>query len=453
MNRFLAKIRCRIKIRMESYDEMALNRGKILTENCFNNVTANLVGGNFITGLLLYFHASTMQIGMLNIIIYICNTLQILSPLLLERLPKRKTFLIWSRVVIHFINVVLIGLIAVLPSTDQTKVILILAAQALLNLVSFTNSGFSIWHMKSVPEDKRAQFFSLNQITIYASIYFFLLLGSFVVDWFKAAGMELIGMMCLRGAAVVFAVLDILWLTKITEYPNEESDKKTDLKLIFTAPFQQKRYLVSVLVVFLWNFFANTTGSFYTVYLLKKVKVGYSFINLVGAIYVPCVLFLGPVWARYINRTSWFGAFYKALIAYGVFYLGQSFVTADWPWLYVIVILFCNLMSPAINIIMANMSFYHIPEKNQSVYLTFCTTLSMIGALLGNYYATTFMTLTEGVSFSFFGMPFQSAQVAVFVTGCLILVLGVIVFFLNRMENKNIGATSAKQLCDEKPEQ
>jgi len=383
---------------------------------------------------------------MINIIANICNALQLLSPLLLERFRRRKPLLIASRIIVHLVNVVLIGLVAVLPIESQPKVIMILGAQAILNIVSAsTAQGFSIWHMKSVPEHVRAKYFSLNQITSYASLYSFILLGSFIVDQFKAGGNELMGMLVLRGIAVVFAALDIFWLVKIIEYPNEENTEKTDLKLIFTAPFKQKRYLISVSIMFLWSLLANTTGSFYAVYLLEDVNLTYSYMNIVGATYVPCVLFLGPVWARIINKTSWFTAFYISVFLYAVPYIGQGFVTADWPWLYLVVVILCNMSAPGINISYANLAYYNLPRQNQTVYLTFASTLACIGALLGTYYATTFRQLADGLSITLFNIVFTTPQIMVSVTGTLLIVLSVIVYFLNVHEKKLIAAESGSK--------
>jgi len=437
MNAFFSRIRLRIQSKMSTYDEMARNRGKILTENCCANVVNNLVGGNFLTGLLLLMDATTVEIGMISIIANICNTLQIFSPLLLERFRRRKPLLIASRAIIHLVNVVLIGLVAVLPVESQPKVLMILGLQAVLNIVSAsTAQGFSIWHMKSIPENVRANYFSINQITSYASLYAFVLLGSFIVDKFKAAGNELNGMLILRAIAILFAVLDLICLSKIIEYPNEENTEKTDLKMIFTAPFKQKRYLISVLVMFLWQVLANTTGSFYTVYLLEEVNLSYSFLNIVGATYVPCVLFLGPLWARVVNRTSWFTAFYSSVFLYALFYVGQGFVTAQWSWLYLVVVVFCNIMAPGINISYANLAYYNLPRQNQTVYLTFASTVACIGALLGTYYATWFRGFADGWVINIFSIPFTTPQIMVSVTGLLLVVLAAIVYVLDRHDRK-----------------
>ena len=446
MNGFISRMRQRFESKMSTYDEMARNRGKILTENCFNNVVANLVGGNFLTGLLLLLNATTVEIGMVSIIAQVCNMMQILSPLLLERFKRRKTLLIISRIICHMINVVLIGMIAVLPVADQPKVLLILGAQAILNIVSAsTAQGFSLWHMKSIPENKRANYFSLNQITSYASLYTFVLLGSFIVDNFKANGNELLGMLILRVIAVLFAVLDIFCLTKIIEYPYEENQQKTNLKLIFTAPFKQKRYLLSVAVMFLWQLLANTTGSFYTVYLLEDVHLSYSYLSIVGAIYVPCVLFLGPVWAKIINKTSWFSAFCFSTFFYAIAYLGHGFVTADWPWLYLVVVLLCNFMAPGINISYANLAYYNLPTQNSTVYLSFANTAACLGALLGLYYATAFREFADGWLIHVFGIPFTTPQIMITVTGFLVLLLSFIVFFIQKYEKKHWSAQAQEE--------
>ena len=427
-------LRRKLRDRMASGDELAHNRALILAENCTNSVQANLVGGNFFTGLLLLLNASTLQIGMVNILTYVCNTLQLLSPLILERYASRKKLLIFSRIVIHVLNIVMIGLVGILPVAERLRVTLILGLIALLNAVSaLTSPGFSVWHIQSIPDRERANYFSANQRLVNFAVYILILVGGLFIDRFKAMDREMLGFLILRGVAVLFAVWDICLLARIKEYEYPKSNPPT-VKSLFTEPFHAKLYMLSVLIGFLWNFFATTTGSYYSVYMLQHLQVSYSFLNLVSALYVPVVLFLAPVWARYINRTSWLSVFWKALLFYGVFYCGHSFVNADCLWLYPVVVIFCFLLSPAINLVMANIAYYNIPEKNQTIYLSFYSFCSMIGAILGNLFATQFMLHTEGRTFRMFGVPMISNQFLPTITGLLIIALGVIVFFLDRRE-------------------
>ena len=428
------QVRHNIRLRFTPEDELAENRLMIIGENCASSIVSNLIGGNFFTGLLLMLNADTVQIGLVNILTYIANLCQLFSPLLLERFASRKKILIWSRVVIHILNIIMIGLVGALPFEARLRVTIILGFVAILNAVSgLTSPGFSVWHMQSVPERERANYYSLNQRAVNLAAYIFILAGSSFADFFKAHGMELQGYLILRGVAVLFAIWDIWLLARIKEYDYPKGEP-LNLKKLITEPLKAKKYMTSVLIVFLWNFFATTNGSYYSVYMLQTLNVSYSFLNLVGAMYVPCVMILAPIWARYINRTSWLSVFWKTLILYGIFYLGHSYVTASCLWLYPVVVLCCYLISPGLNLVNANMAFYNIPRENQTVYLSFCSAASMVAAILGNLFATRFMLIFEDHMFRMFGVDMYPGQFLVSITGALIILLGVIVFFIERRE-------------------
>ncbi len=437
----LSLLKRRLRDRLTGEDELAQNRALIIAENCANSIQANLVGGNFFTGLFLLLDATTVQIGLVNIVIQVCSMFQLISPMILERFRTRKRLLIFSRATVYILNIVMMGIAANLPIETRSRVYIMLGLQALLNAVSAcTSPGFSVWHIQSIPDRERAHYFSVNQRLSSLLSNGLILIGGFVTDAFTAHGQKMLGLMVLRGAALCFACLDIRLLSRIREYPYPET-KPPRLRELVTEPFREKRYLQSVLIVFLWNLFATTTGSYYSVYLLSTLNYSYGFLNLNAALYVPVLLLLAPLWARYINRTSWLAVFWKALLLYGAFYCLYPFVTEGKMWVYVAVNLLNFVMSPAINLVTANMSFYNIPRKNQTIYLSFCSTSATVAAVLGNVYATQFMLRTEGRRFELFGVPMQNNQFMPFVTGLLIMFLGVIVFFINQKEKNRLSKT------------
>jgi len=418
------------------FDEKEGNRHKIIAEGCLNSVAANLVGGNFLTGLLIYLNASNFELGIINVIAYVCNILQILSPLLLSRFERMKKMLIGSRIVTHFINIVMIGIISAIPmGSNRVQIYMILGCIALLNVVSAaTAQGFTIWHFESIPEKRRADHFAQNSIFVNLAAYIFILSGSAMLDWFKAENMELTGLLILRVVGVIFAALDIFCLAKIKEYPYGETVGPVSLKQIVTVPLKHKKYLRSVLIIFLWNFVGNTCGSYFSVYLLDTLQMSYSFMNICSALYVPIVTLMGPLWARYINRTSWLSALYKVMFIYGIIHVTHAFVMDGFEWFYIVVALLCHLFSPAINIIISNMSFYHLPRESQSVCLPFSATFTYIGAMCGTGYAILFMTLFEDLQFSLLGMTFYAPQIMTVITGVFIFVYGIVVKYLDSKE-------------------
>lgn len=430
-------VKNRILNRARPCDEKEANRYRILTENCFYNIAANLVGGNFLTGLLIYLEASTVQIGMVNVIVYLCNTLQLLSPLLLNRFEKRKKLLIGSRIIVLLSNIVLIGIVCFLPFENSVQVALVLGCIALLNIVSAsTAQGVSLWHMGSIPEHRRATHFSQSTAFNNLAIYIFVLIGSSVLDHFKAEGEALAGFTILRVAALIFAAGDIFWLLKIKEYPYEDTKGPVKIKEIFIEPFKHKQYIPSILILFFWNFVATTSGSYYTVYMLDTLNMSYSFINICSALYVPMVFLVRRRWANYVDRTSWLSALYKVLFAYGAVFFTHVLVMEGTEWFYLIVVILCFVFSPALNIIIPNMSFYNLPKESQTICLSVSSTFANLGAMCGTYYAIFFMSTFKDVSFELFGHTFVTAQMMPCFTGAMIILFGIFVYRLSKKEQR-----------------
>ena len=275
--------------------------------NYCNGVTANLIGANFFTGFLLLMNASDSYVGLIAMIAMFGNMLQVLSPLLLERFAERKRVLMIGRGTVHFLNIVVISVIPLLVPADALKLSLILIVVLLLNVINAMMApGYQVWHIKSIPNEIRSRYFSFFTLTNSILVYTVVLAGSQVVDAFKKGGSELTGLLIIRGLAFVLAILDLYFLSKIKEYPVPGRDIK--IKDVLFSPFKRK-YLITVAIACMWSFSANIPSSFYTVYLLRELKISYSFINTVNMLSVPVMIFFMPIWRKRVDRTSWFRVF------------------------------------------------------------------------------------------------------------------------------------------------
>ena len=95
---------------------------------------ANLVGGNFYTGLMLLLGADDSFIGLMSMFVFSANLMQIFSPLVLEHFPQRKKLLILMRLIIQTMNIVLIGCIPFCPFERQAKLVIFGALVLTLNV-------------------------------------------------------------------------------------------------------------------------------------------------------------------------------------------------------------------------------------------------------------------------------------------------------------------------------
>ncbi|MDD2503194.1 MAG: MFS transporter [Clostridia bacterium] len=418
--------------------EFSQNRRNILISNYNSVVANNLIGGNFFTGFLLLMNINDSDIGLITVISMFGNMLQVFSPLLLERFEKRKKILIIGRIVIHFINIVLISIIPILAPNDSMKLSLILVATLLVNVLNaMTAPGYQVWHIKSVPNEMRSRYFSFIQLTNSIIVYTVILFASLMVDVFKQNGNELTGLLILRGAALVLAVFDIVYLARIREYP--VSKRNMRVRDVMLSPFKEKKFLVTVAMACMWSFTANIPGSYYSVYLLRELNISYSFLNTVNMLSIPVMILVMPIWRRKVDTTSWFRTLYLCISLYIVHYLGLAFVTEKNLLLYLIFMLYAFAISPGINLVFSNLPYVNMPDENQTNLLGFYSTLNSFAGFLGASLGRQFITMTEGMRIKFGGTTMGNKQLVLILAAVFMLASALTIFRLTRKSDSEIA--------------
>ena len=406
-----------LRRRFASTDEFAVNRRFIAGDNYAYNIAVNLAGGSFFTGYLLLLHADNAFLGLVTMATLLGNSLQFLSPILLNRFPRRRPILIGTRAVFLLINIVLIGAAQYLPIPSQ--LVFVLAAAFLMNSVSaLVQPGVLVWHIRSIPDATRVRFFSFISLSVNVTMYAAILIGSRVVDTFKAGGNEMLGLTVLRAVAVGVAVLDLLSMSRIREYP--EPPASSALRTLLN-PFRTPRYLATVAVTCLWSFAANLSGPYFTAYLLQDVQIEYTVLNLVGAMIVPVMLLTTPFWRRHIERSDLRKAFRLCLALFSLHYFVIAFTTKATLLLYPIAALYSFVMVTGMNIVMANMPFLHMPDDDRTTAIGFYAAVNAVAALLGVLVGREFVDLTATLGLSVFGIHLGNRQLVMVLTGSTML--------------------------------
>lgn len=418
-------------------DNQSGDRVRVLFYHYEANVVTNWIGGTFYTGLLLLLQADDGFIGTLSLLSSGANMLQLFAPLLMERFPRRKKLLLWMRSLVLFLNIVLLGITPMLPLARQGKLLVFAGTVLLLNLLNaFLSPGLSVWIMQSLPERVRGSFFTVITMTVGAVVALFNLLGSRIVDLFSAHGQEYAGLLLLRGFCVVFAVLDIISMARIKEYPYPGVEKRFTVRDMLLTPWKEKRYLRTVAMTFLWNIAANIPGSYYTVYLLQELQVSYTFIMTVSMLNVPAVLLLTPVWSRLASRyrMSWFRMLCVAMAFYMFHYVLLGFVTKTTVFLYPVACLLAYCMGIGINLSFTCIPYVNIPEKNQTAYIGFYSSVANLAVFLGVFIGRTFVTQGAGLGITLLGMHFGVKQLLVLLTAA---VMGISVACIHKIDRIN----------------
>lgn len=427
------KLRASMNTLFDSKSEMGASRINILASNYLTNITNNLVGGSFLTGLMLLLQADDLTIGTVTIIVFVGNIFQLVSPLIIERIKRRKTLLIIGKAIIHFLNIIVISMISILNIANQTRLFAVMLVLLIVNILSgMIAPGLSIWHIKSVPQNIRVKYFSFNNVASGVILYAAILVFSRIADVFKSSGNEILGLQILRFFAFIFALLDIYFMTKIKEFPDA---KRESIRIgqLFTMPLKERKFLLAVLVVCMWTFTANFSGSFFNIYLLKDLNVQYSYLNLINMLNIPVVILFTPFWSGRIRENTLFKTLYICMGFFLIHYIVLSFVTGGTiGYLYPISMVIGFIFAPGINIVVANIPYKNIPESNQTVYIGFYAAMINFIAFAGALLGREFIKQTESIDINFFGMIMQNKQFIMLVSAALMLVAVFVIRFLHK---------------------
>lgn len=401
------------------------SRRAILMHNIAINVVANLTGGNFFTGLLIVLQADDAFVGLMTMLTFGANLLQLLTPYILERFHRRKPLLIVLRMTMHLFTIVFTGLIPFMPALMQTRLLLLGFTVFLSNaLGAVVGPGFSVWHIAHIPPSVRVQFFSLVTLLNGIFIAVFNLLGSGVVDLFKQNGSELWGLTALRIACVLIAVFDFTTLIRIKELPLKNLPQKIKLSGLLREPWRHPAYLRSTLVIFLWSLVANLPGSFYTVYLLRELGVSYSYIMLVNSLNVVVLTLMTFMWRRIFLRFGWLKPLSLAILLFAPHYFMLAFVSGSLMFLYPIGIIWSFVCTSGINLAFTSVAYINLPEKNQTLHIGFFSTANFLAAFAAATLARAFVTHFHSLRFSLWGVPFGEKQLLMLIVGFLMIGVG-----------------------------
>jgi hypothetical protein len=440
--RFLAGWRTEVAMLFGRREEYARNRRYILLATYSGGVSANLIGGNFLTGLLLLMNASDSYIGLVTMTVMFGNMLQVFSPLLLDKFRERKRILLTGRVIVHFMNIVLISVIPLFSAADALKLAMILVVVLLVNVTNaMLAPGYQVWHIKSVPNEMRSRYFSFIQITNSIIVFTVVLLSSRVVDAFKYKGYELTGLLLLRGLALVLSVLDIYYMSKIREYP--VAARNVRVRDVLLSPFREKKYLITVVIACMWAFSANIPGSFYSVYLLRELNISYSFINTVNMLSVPAMLLAMPIWRKRVDTTSWYRALYLCISLFIAHYIGLAFVTEKSLLLYPLSMIYSFLISPGINLVFSNLPYVNMPEENQTNLLGFYAAMNNFAGFLGASLGRQFITMTDGLELRVGSTVMGNKQLVLLLTAVFMLAGVLVIYYLARKSAASEEAEAA----------
>jgi hypothetical protein len=417
-------------------EKLASERKKLLSYVIFANIMANFYGGNFYTGLLLLMNASDSFMGTLSMINIAVGILPIFSAVVLDRFERRKKILVIFRIIIDFLSIVVIGIIPLLNIENGSKLSAVLMITFITGCIAnIASPGYSVWHIRLIPEDKRAGYFSFMSIVTGIIGYVITIAASNVLDHFKAMGYELQTILILRAVALVFACLEVVCLIKVKEFPVPRTYVKINVMHIFKRAMKSGKYLVSIAIGCMYAFAANLQGPYFSIYLLKDLGLKYSYLSLISFLYMPFMIFLMPVWSRIIRKISWNRALIYCLVINVPVYCLYPFTTKSTLFMYLAGSILSYTVAPGFGLVFSNNTYHNLPENDRTELIGFYATVYNLFALAGVSFGKWFIGATEGKFIKIFGLSMMNKQYIMFLMAFGLLAMAIVVYFINKRDN------------------
>jgi len=368
--------------------EHGRGRSCMLLNSVFAGLAGQFSGSVFYSAFLLAYGFDLSEINVLLFVPYITTFLYLFSPALLERFKKRKAVLAVARLVVHTINILGITLLPMLFAKDENGniidkstmtvafVVIIMTANAINALFS---QGYSAWHANFLTDDIRADYFTSSQC-INAMVYVAVFLVSLFADSLKETSDYIPFLTAMRFVAYGLAIIDILFLLIPKEYEYPKTVDKPKIKYVFTLPFKNKKFLMTIAIIVMVTFATNIHAGYIDSFIIKEIKAPLALINGINALYFAFFIIFGTMWKKFIAKNTWFRALGFALIIEGFSYLTYSFIAPGYLVLYTGVRLWQHVMGVVRGTIIASLPYLNLPESDRTNYLAFYTIVNNMGA-------------------------------------------------------------------------
>ena len=340
----------------EDSDGCSRGRRNILIGTLSAGVITSLTAGIYFTSLMLAIGASETYIGYATAFASLSGIIQLFAPLILEKLPRRKELLLAAKSIYYLLDIVVIGIVPLLPIGQTLKLVLFMATLICMHTINYlATPGISAWQMQSLPMAKRVNFYTLSNIGTMIFNQLTAFLAGILLDSFEGKQIAwgtispaLSAIILLRFVALIFAIVECRSYALVKEFPYETAPNgRLGWKLLL-EPLTNRLFMRTILIPVCFTFICGIVGQYFSIYLLEDVKMPYSVIALGGFLGTPLTLLATPIWYKAIRKMSWPKILAIAQFGNLIAYILNAFITQDTQAVYFVCIIigsvFCACM-------------------------------------------------------------------------------------------------------------
>ena len=398
-------------------DEKSRGRAMILANVLMCSIGNIFITGTFNTAFLAANGIDIVRVGIIAFVPYICQLLSLLTPRVFANIKRRRWILFATHFIYYGCNVFATTVMPMFVQDPGKRTLWFAVFLFIGNGInSVFGTGVSAWSVKFLPEGRDRNFyFSVSNLVTNVMGTVTAIGAALAADALAGSPKQAQILTTLRLAAFVVLIIGgLLQILVPKEYPYERSTSKVRLRDVVTIPMHNRKFMLTVLVGYLWNFICALNNSTWTYYLLDTVKVPYIMTYLGMVTTVVCSIFLMPLYRKIYNLCGWHKMFFINVLTVLFLDTGAVFITAKTVWIYVVYQIITGIHLMLLQLSTSNTMYLHLPATDADHYFNFHGFASSLFTLLGGVFGTWFLSLLErpdgGRLFECIGLDFYPSQ-------------------------------------------
>ncbi|MFD3258264.1 MFS transporter [Paenibacillus lentus] len=337
-----------------------------------------LLGGQFLTGYLLYLGATSGQLGFVLAITTFVNIAQIAVAFLIQRLTSRKWALVLF-VALHRILWASTGLVPFLfPQPYWVSAFIGFYVAAFL----FNTIGAMLWNSlisDIVPARVRGRYFGIRNTFLNALGTLTMFIGGMILDRFP----ESQGFLYLYIIVWVCVIANIIMFMF---YPDVTFERSVESKFLpmLRKPLRDSSFIKATLFLASFLFLQNLVVPLYSYVMLELLKINYQTISLLNVSQTLTMMGSFYIWgnlnARYSNRRLLFWTL--PIIAASILTWGMLSISRELPVLFAAHMLF-GIGVGGFNQLAFNFMIGDTPKSERPMYMAMYSAITGVAAFFG----------------------------------------------------------------------
>lgn len=428
-------------------DEYKKGRTISLLSTLLSTTYGLLITGIFYTGFLSMYGIDLVGVGIVSFIPLLGSCFSLFSPMILERIQRRKWILLGSKVYFYAMSILAVNLMPLIVIEPTQRMIWFCIIQFLAySVYSLFSTGFTPWFYAFYPKDQniRAAYIGYNSVLgtlLWAVAY--ALTGKLTTLAERGNGQNTL-ILVIRYVAFAMTLLDVGIQALAKEYLYAVSEEKVRISDVFIKPLKHKKFMACMVLLFAWNFIVNLNSGTWSYYLLNEVGLPYSTISYIAAIYPLFLALLMPFWKKVVAKFSWIRTFGITTIICGLEYVVYFFLSPTTMFLYLPMSLIEHFYGPGQALSSGNLLYLNLPQENELTHTCFYGLFNSLFGALGSLCGTLWCKF-YGETMLYIGAIFLSAvQFLSLFRGVLSLMMGIVLMLCWRSftPNKDLKVTA-----------